>query len=121
MADTYTCGFHPERGELTGWCPACVKAHENRQDAEKMSGEARGAELRALVADHPLSRPFELIHKRAEELVGHPVWTHEFASRARLDGLCEEARTRAPLDMEKVIGCIPSDKKVIILEGPEHP
>jgi hypothetical protein len=56
-----------------------------------MTGDERAAELSALM-DRPLSRPFDLIHKRIEELVGRPVWTHELGLNR--DGLIEEARNR---------------------------
>jgi hypothetical protein len=87
----YTCGFHPERGEQADFCPACIQEHETRLSAESMTGDERAAELSALL-DRPLSRPFDLIHKRIEELAGRSVWTHEIGLNS--EGLVEEARNR---------------------------
>jgi hypothetical protein len=56
-----------------------------------MTGDERAAELSALL-DRPLSRPFDLIHKRIEELAGRSVWTHEIGLNS--EGLVEEARNR---------------------------
>lgn len=109
---TYVCGFHPERGGLDDYCSACIADHETRRAADEMTGEEREAELRALV-EGPMSRPFVLIHQRAEELVNHPVWTHEFG--VRFEGLCAEAREWKSLDMADVIGCIPDDKELRIV------
>lgn len=44
-----------------------------------MEKEERMRELRKLL-EEPLAVPFPEAHKRIEELVGRPVWTHEMAT-----------------------------------------
>jgi len=117
----YVCTYHPERGEMDEYCPLCIQEHEQRRDAESMTGDERAAELHRLCTGK-LSRPFDMIHKRIEELVGRPVWTHEIG--LRMEGLIEEARSR-PRDTpisgdeirDKVIGSIPPDKPVIVIQA----
>jgi hypothetical protein len=121
----YTCTYHPERGVIDEYCPLCIQEHEERRNAESMTGDERAAEVARLFSG-VLSRPFEMIHKRIQELVGRPVWTHELGLRA--DELIEEARSR-PRDTpisgdeirDKVIGSIPPDKPVIVVQlDPEN-
>lgn len=40
--------------------------------------------------------PFSLSHEAAEWLLGHPVWTHEFADKATMDRLSKAALAQFP-------------------------
>jgi hypothetical protein len=39
-----------------------------------------------------LAGPFSDVHKLAEDLAGHPIWTHEFVSRELMDDLKEKCK-----------------------------
>lgn len=59
---------------------------------------------------------FSKIHKRLEELVGRPVWTHEFG--LNWDGLIQEAKDRpCELDMKKVMDPLIATGKPVIAVG----
>lgn len=75
------------------YCPTCTAHFASRRNAEVMTGEERAAELELLCG--PLEIEFQLVHRRIEELVGRPVWTHEMGSSG-MPGLLQEARTRVP-------------------------
>lgn len=78
--------------------PACEQCREvMTRPVETMTDEERAAELQHWM-DIVLTVNFSDFHKRAEELVGRPVWTHEFA---RPELLVREARTAShPVDLE---------------------
>jgi len=79
-----------------------------------MTPEERVAELCLLFG--PLEIDFPLIHKRIEELVGRPVWTHEFGLRPQ-EEFEEMARQRIcePPDMVDIVSLIPPDKETFIV------
>lgn len=56
---------------------------------------------------------FPAFHKATEEVLGRPVYTHEFADRDRL--VEEYLGTREIPTMDEIIGTLPKDKLVIEL------
>lgn len=59
-----------------------------------------------------LVMPFELFHEYVQELLGRPVWTHEFADPK---SLIEEYQGLIPrADFEQVLNKIPSNIPVIV-------
>jgi hypothetical protein len=58
---------------------------------------------------------FDKFHKRMEEIVGRPVWRHEFA---RPELLREEMESGYTATLTDVLGKIPKGKKVIVVESP---
>lgn len=58
-----------------------------------------------------LCMPFSEFHKAMEEVLGRPVWTHEFAS----DNLKAEFLGERPApSMDDIINLIPADKRIIL-------
>ncbi|MFH0901427.1 MAG: hypothetical protein V2A73_12435 [Pseudomonadota bacterium] len=57
---------------------------------------------------------FSLIHRRVEELMLRPVWTHEFAN---FDSLIAEIRSGQQAGFLEVLDKLPVDKDRIIVVG----
>ena len=56
--------------------------------------------------------PFDVFHRAMEEVLGRPVYTHEFAFR---DSLRKELYgEKAAPTLEEIINLIPAEKRVII-------
>lgn len=111
MRDCHVCNTVCEDEEF---CPVCVSAFDNRRKPEDMTGEERMAEMRFW--NGPCEIPFGMIHKRIEELVGRPVWTHEMG--LDWEGLVLEAGgRREPPTMEGIIDLVPEEKRIIIETG----
>ena len=92
-------------------CPACAEWFETRPDAAAMTPDERVAEFESW---RVCEIDFNKIHRRIEELVGRPVWTHEIGlNRA---GLREEARVRTGElpTVEKLVEGIPAENLVIV-------
>lgn len=108
------CNKHPEAGDLTMGqeCPTCVVAWENRTDSELMTPEERVVEMQGM--NDVLQIDFSKFHKRVEELVGRPVWTHEMGSRT-WDKLVEEAGHRNDPGIGEVINRLESYGKPVII------
>lgn len=85
------CHVHETPCEDNQSCPDCVASYEALPDASTMTGDERAAELEAWCG--PLEIEFSLAHRRIQELVGRPVWTHEMGTSG-MPGLMREARTR---------------------------
>mgnify|MGYP001579346060 CR=1 FL=1 len=68
--------------EVTKACPTCTKEWETRRDVATMSVEERKTEFDSW--GPILEIDFSKFHERMEELVGRPIWTHEFATPNRL-------------------------------------
>lgn len=65
-----------------------------------------------------LVMPFDLFQNGVQELLGRPVWTHEFASTKKPGGLQEELEGKAGKPtMEKIINLIPPEKRIVIDVG----
>ena len=83
-----------------------------------MSRPKRVAELRSLL-EGAMEVNLKLIHERIEQLVGRPVWTHEFALP---ESLYAELETGDVPDMELIIGKIhqikPDMPVIVIQEAP---
>lgn len=97
--------FCPEHGApLPPACPECVAVMQ--RPVSEMTGDARAAELEHW-GSIVLTVEFSDLHKRIEELVGRPVWTHELGTD-RFANLLREARTwEHPPDLEAhVIGSL---------------
>ncbi len=69
------------------WCPTCSAAMTSLPAASSMTPEERVTELERWYG--PLEVPFDLMHKRIDELVGRPTWTHELINK---DSLIHELR-----------------------------
>lgn len=89
----YTCPWHPDSGEQDGYCERCLYRLENAPKAADMTPEERAAEVQDFVDKKLLTVPFEKFHERMEEVVGRPVFTHEFA---RPENLIAEIRGAEP-------------------------
>lgn len=61
-----------------------------------------------------LCMPFEVFHKSIEEVLGRPVWTHEFGLNR--DGLKKELAGEAPMPtMRDILNLVPTEKLIIAL------
>jgi hypothetical protein len=66
-------------------CPLCATTWENRPDPEDCTDAEKLEEFDWIMdAGNPLEIEFRKIAKRTTELLGRPVWTHEFADPKRL-------------------------------------
>jgi len=78
-----------------------------------MTPEERVAEFE--MWEGPLEIPIRMLHKRLEELVGRPIWTHELGT----DG-CEllkaEILSNRQATAADVLNKIPEGKPVIVVE-----
>ena len=104
MPDNTTKSCPDHGSPLPPACPECVEIMT--KPVVGMTGEERAAELEHW-GDTVLTVEFDKLHKRIEELVGRPVWTHELGS-AGWAHLVREARTQEhPMDLEAhIIGSI---------------
>lgn len=59
------------------FCDICI-AYITERASLSLTPQERADEV-MMWADLPLRVPFDLIHKRMEELAERPVWTHELA------------------------------------------
>ena len=60
-----------------------------------------------------LCMPFDVFHKAMEEILGRPVFTHEFAFR---DSLRKELLGEKPSPtFEEIVNLIPEQKRVLII------
>jgi hypothetical protein len=97
--------YCPEHGSpLPPSCPGCVQMMQ--RPVESMTGDERAAEL-----EHwgylVLTVEFPTLHKRIEELVGRPVWTHEMGTQLWPNLVAEARSQQHPADLEAhVIGSI---------------
>jgi hypothetical protein len=98
----------------TDACPTCTAWWHQRPDASGMSAEERAAEFDSW--GPVLEIDFGKFHQRMEELVGRPVWTHEFA---RPELLRHEIATNTHPTMEGVVAKLPPDKPVIVVTDDE--
>lgn len=57
--------------------------------------------------------PFSLFHKSMEEVLGRPVWTHEFAYQDQLKAELYEGKPTPT--MQEILDLIPADKLVIVV------
>lgn len=117
----FECPTHGVRLEKGGsnWCLPCREDYT--RDVSSLSAPERVTELRR-VLNHPVTVPFDLIHKHVEDLMGRGVWTHEFALPDELiremEGLVGQP---APGALEKLERIAPG-KPVIVVETEEsHP
>ena len=87
MAKNAVC---PDHGSaLPPACPECEQMMA--RPVEEMSHDERADELQHW-SDTVLTVEFPKLHKRIEQLVGRPVWTHEVGTDG-MNWLLEEART----------------------------
>lgn len=106
----------PDHGSpLPPACPECVSLMQ--RPVSEMTGDERADELKHW-GDTVLTVDFMDLHKRIEQLVGRPVWTHELGTDG-LTNLIREARSQQhPPDLEAhVIGSLDQlagNKPVII-------
>jgi hypothetical protein len=94
-----------------GACPDCTAWWEQRPDADTLTPDERAAEFDSW--GPVLEIDFGKFHQRMEELVGRPVWTHEFA---RLELLRHEILSGAHPTLEGVLAKLPPEKPVIVVE-----
>lgn len=78
MTKDWTCPHGVGEPAVRGDCQLCNTDLALQPDPFAMTGDARAAEVSALLNEANMYR-FDDLHKRLEELVGRPVWTHEFA------------------------------------------
>jgi len=84
---------------------------KNRRPAAELSRETRVAILRNI--PKVLTIPFGNLHQWVEELMGRSVWTHEFAHHEQL---IEELESGSPADIGDVIGKLPPDKPILLID-----
>lgn len=113
----WTCPHGVGPTGTRGDCAPCNADIAGRPDPASMSGDERADEVRALLHDANAYRVSD-IHKRLEQLVGRPVWTHEFVTDTRL---IEEARGAAhPTDLRQHVidslRAVAGDKPIIVIE-----
>jgi hypothetical protein len=111
MSDPRTCTHCGTEG-LTEACPRCTEEWEHRRDVTEMTPEERLAEFRAW--DGVLEIDFSKVHKRIEELVGRPVWTHELGTSG-IPYLEHEILTGQHPSMAGVLAKLPADKAVAVV------
>lgn len=97
--------YCPEHGSpLPPSCPPCVERMQRPVDS--MTGDERAAELEHW-GDTVLTVEFADLHRRIEELVGRPVWTHEMGSQMWPNLVAEARSQEHPADLEAhVIGSL---------------
>lgn len=92
-------------------CPKCLAEWHLRPEPHTMTPDEREAEMRSHRG--VLEVDFSMLHKRFEELVGRPVWTHELG--LNWEGLCKEARWEdRPATMEEIVDLISAEKRFVI-------
>jgi hypothetical protein len=80
-----------------------------------MGGVEEKIERLKRILEEPLDRPFDEAHREVEELMGRPVWTHEFAFP---EMLYEELRSgRRGEAFGKSLEEIAKTKPVLVLEA----
>jgi hypothetical protein len=104
-------------GERPGGCPTCINEWEHRKDPRRMTVEERLTEFDSW--GPILEIPFDMLQQRMQELVGRPIWTHEFASP---DFLRKEIETGELANFGDVLDKLPKNKPVVVLQtgGDEH-
>lgn len=108
--NTRTCHWCEQSVPAKESCPHCLASFPNRKAAHELSPDEREAEARSL---EWAEVPFPMIHGRLEELIGRPVWTHEFG--LNWEGLMKESRwEERPATMAEIIDLIPEEKRIII-------
>jgi hypothetical protein len=94
-------------------CPVCARTWENRPKPEDCTDVEKLRQFDWIISSAtPLEIDFEKIHERVEELLGRPVWTHEFADPERL----RKELTEKPAYIDPFVG-IPPEKRVLIRSG----
>lgn len=112
MSDPRTC-TRCGTPDLTEACPTCTAEWDGRPDATTMTPEERLAEFRSWGGILEIDWP--KVHKRIEELVGRPVWTHEMGTSG-LPYLEHEILTGQHPSMDGVLAKLPADKPVVVVE-----
>ena len=113
MVEFFECERHAgvmiETGSAEG-CAGCLAMLD--RDRDDMTGDERAEELKGWLSKL-MSIPFSLMHKRIEELVGRPVWTHELGLAT--ERLIEEARgARTLTSIDEVINDLRNTGKPVI-------
>lgn len=111
MSDPRTCTRCGARN-LMAACPVCTEEWENRRDAAEMTPDERLAEFRSWGGILEIDWP--KVHKRYEELIGRPVWTHELGTSG-VPYLEHEILTGQHPTIEGVLAKIPADKQVHVI------
>jgi hypothetical protein len=108
----------PPATTVADWsCPHGFGPGAERGDCEACNAEI-AEEVRSLLHD-PSAYRMDDIHKRLEQLVGRPVWTHEFVTATRL---IEEARGALPhpedLNQHAIesLQAVAGDKPIIVVK-----
>lgn len=70
--------------------------------------------VRFQMFQHRLCMDFSHFHKCVEEVLGRPVYTHEFASSFRDDMVKEYLGVKPAPTLEEIINIIPPEKRIII-------
>lgn len=99
---------------VTDACPTCTAWWETRPDADSLTTEERVAEFDSWRPT--LEIDFDKFQQRMQELVGRPVWTHEFA---HLEYLRHEIVSGVHPTMEGVLAKLDPDMPVVHVEIPD--
>ena len=113
---TRVCHICGSTVSLKAFCQMCEEAFLMRRGVGQMTVLERLAELKEWLEGATEIR-YMLIHKRIEELMGRPVWTHEIAYP---DSLYSELCSGDQPTMDQIIGKLPADMPVIVI-GQEEP
>lgn len=111
----------PEHGSpLPPSCPACVERMQ--RSVESMTGDERAAELEHW-GEQVLTVEFADLHRRIEQLVGRPVWTHELGTVGWVNLVAEARSQQHPVDLEAhVIGSldqVAGTRPVVVVRPPD--
>ena len=90
-------------------CPTCTEAYKHPRDVATMTTVERLAEFDLL--NDVLEFDLDLLHKRIEELLGRPVWTHELAD---IDSIRREIASGDRATMTAILEKIPAAKRIIV-------
>lgn len=79
------------------------KLYESLSDREKVSLQ---------LFQRKLCMPFDVFHEAIENVLGRPVWTHEFAFIENLQK--EFLGEKEPPTMDEIMALLPNDKIILI-------
>jgi hypothetical protein len=65
-----------------------------------------------------LCMPFDRFHEGVEQLLGRPVFTHEFAYSSEPGGLRDEATGKAKRPtLDQILTLVPAKKRLLVVAG----
>ena len=109
----FRCPFH-KINIRDGPCPECDAEYEARRDALLMTPQERVDEMEKWFGNI-LTIEFNKLHKRIEELVGRPVYTHEMVSEDALVSEILSGNVSTPEDViKKAVDIFGEDNTLVV-------